>query len=701
MKSTATFEEFRDEMSKFSVSRATQRKDGTAELKALFAKFNCATLPEIEDLDDSAAYARMIDHLREIDGKPPRLIPTYDGILKHLGAFKDGTCSAADKDAIYRAVLATEDLGPTQTDHIVKALKAKLPGAPSVASIRQELESVGRMAHAHKHPLPKDAELVIFRCHDDDTVYGGVNDPTTGKFVEGLKLKPIKGFTGLAQLCGLFGKPLIDPQQMPLGVFEFRPGVAPQVKKTAAGFEINTWTPPALRENACSFDSVPPTVRKLLLHVLGDDESVYKHFLNWLAVAYQTCDRTGTSWVIAGCPGTGKGILFEHVLTPLFGEDYCIAKTAQHLEEQFNGWFSKCVLLCIDEAKVAGFQAAQVEEALRRYITERFISVREMRATAVSVRNYCNVVLTSNDPRPISLPEGDRRYNVAPRQEKPLQGDMEKMIADLRSEMPRFAGYLASCKIDAEKARRPMRTEEREKTIENSASTPERIARAIKAGDLDYFLEEFWTGANGEDLFSRKTETDNVRKVLIGWAQAASPVGAKRLPHTNVPASHVAKLFNFLMPPKFERSPQEIGRALGLKANAYCDRGRAYRVTWRTKEEPAELADIIKRLETFGSVPEKDFTDAESEPAPVTEEASAAQVAPEEDTSWLIPTPIEMLRAQLDITDELAAILVKADLKTAEAIANDGGKLTTLEGIDEEVAAELRERAQAVLADAA
>jgi Family of unknown function (DUF5906) len=590
--------------------------DGKDAVLALLSKYGCKDSDGLAAIEDPEVHEEMIataralaESARDSAGKPPRLVPVAASILKFI-KWQKGELESADKDRVYTAIAATEGIGPVEIDHLLKELRTKIPGRPSIVAVRKEFESARRLSRARKAELPKGVKLVLFHSHLEAVVYGGVYDPQTDKFLPGLGLAAQPRAEDRANLCAYVGKSPLEIDQIPKGSFEFHPGLTPQVIETSSWITVNTWTAPKLRERAQESGEVPPTVRKLLLHVLGSDEAVYSHFMNWLAVAFQTNDRTGTAWVIAGCPGTGKGLLVKEIIEPLFG--FCQMKEARHLESEFNEWFAACTMLVIDEAKISGFKAPQVESALRRYITEDKITVREKFKSDVVVRNHCNLIITSNDPRPISIPEGDRRYNVAPRQETPLRGDIEAMILALRAEMPRFAGFLSSYAIDAERARKPMRTDERETTIENSTTTPERIGRAIKKGDLDFFLEEFWTSAEGLGAASGLyRDSLHVRDVILGWARAAAPAGAKRIIDTKVPAAQVALVFNFLMPEKFSRSPQEIGRALGLKATAQfgpkSNRGRAYRVAWQSKDSIDELERTVCDLSRFGSATEEEW----------------------------------------------------------------------------------------------
>jgi hypothetical protein len=257
------------------------------------------------------------------------------------------------------------------------------------------------------------------------------------------------------------------------------------------------------------------------------------------------------------------------------------------LESDFNEWVRECVMLNIDEAKIGGFKGPQVEASLRRLITESTLTVREKFRNDVVAHNFCNVILTTNERKPVNLPGGDRRYSVAPRQEKPLAGDTEALVRDIQSELPQFAGYLAAYKYNAALARKPVNTEERETLIDVSTTTPDRIARAFKTGDFYWFVTELGTVVEGVAP-SMLAGSHAIWDALLSWAEAirVSP-GAS----TRVPATAAAAVYNFFMPEKFHRRPQEIGRLLGLPLVKELKseigtrkRGNAYRIKWITAE---------------------------------------------------------------------------------------------------------------------
>jgi hypothetical protein len=94
---------------------------------------------------------------------------------------------------------------------------------------------------------------------------------------------------------------------------------------------------------------VPDVISKVVYHALGSNDDVYEHFLNWLAVIVQNLSMTGTAWVLHGTQGTGKGVLFNHILTPLFGDDNVTSRRMEELNSAFTEFMKNKFVVFIDE----------------------------------------------------------------------------------------------------------------------------------------------------------------------------------------------------------------------------------------------------------------------------------------------------------------------------------------------------------------
>lgn len=237
----------------------------------------------------------------------------------------------------------------------------------------------------------------------------------------------------------------------------------------------------------------PRTIRRVIMSALGGDKVLFARFINWLAVIFQHRIQTQTAWVLQGTTGTGKGILFHQIIRPVIGEDYCRLVTLSGLEENFNGFMEKCIVLFVDEVDTDQVkQMAKLLAKVKSMITEAKLPIRAMRTDLREVPNHLNIIMASNQPNSMRIETNDRRFNVCPRQEHKLLQPGEKgeeLIASIRSELQDFANYLFSFPADLAEARQVIENEPKRLLQSVTQTAAEEVAEAIKTGDLQYFID--------------------------------------------------------------------------------------------------------------------------------------------------------------------------------------------------------------------
>ena len=199
--------------------------------------------------------------------------------------------------------------------------------------------------------------------------------------------------------------------------------------------------------------------------------------------------KTNTAWIFQGVQGTGKGVLFTHIIAPLMGRQYCHEMTMDRMDDDFNAYLSENLVLFIDEAKISDSKNGdRLLNRIKNLITEPEQHIRAMRRNAVVRRNYSNIILASNYDEIIPLETSDRRFNVAPRQETPIQLEYTDIVR-IREELSQFADYLHSYAADQQKARKVLLGDAREKLIKLSETTVDAFFIAIRKGNLAYFSQ--------------------------------------------------------------------------------------------------------------------------------------------------------------------------------------------------------------------
>lgn len=243
-----------------------------------------------------------------------------------------------------------------------------------------------------------------------------------------------------------------------------------------------------IRDAKMSTAGIPPVIDRVLTSVCVDEETK-DYFLNWLAYIFQTRQKTNTAWIFQGVQGTGKGVLFSRVVAPLIGRSYCHEMTMDRLDDDFNAYLGDNIILFIDEANISDSRNGdRLLNRIKNLVTEPEQHIRGMRRNAVIRRNYSNIILASNYDEIIPMEGSDRRFNVAPRQEEPIQLEHDDILI-IETELPDFASYLHSYKVDQRNVRRVLLSEARTELINLSTTTITTFFHAIKDGDLAYFTQ--------------------------------------------------------------------------------------------------------------------------------------------------------------------------------------------------------------------
>lgn len=287
------------------------------------------------------------------------------------------------------------------------------------------------------------------------------------------------------------------------------------VRVDPANHTINQFTPTVyMLAKPKPVAAMPKTITKILHHALGGDVPTIDHFVNWLAFILQQRDRTKTAWVLHGVPGTGKGLLSNNILRPIFGSTQTTARRMEELNEPYNHFMRNSFLVLVDEVQTKALQNERsVMAKLKNFITEEMVPIRQMYANAVEVRNYTNWLFFSNMPDPVSIDKEDRRFNVGKYQPAKLV-ITDKEIKQLESELQAFHDYLMAYPLDLDRARTVLQNQDRTTMISISESSIDTVASAVLEGNFKFFLEQLPTDQTYHADHKTFNRVENYRAAL-------------------------------------------------------------------------------------------------------------------------------------------------------------------------------------------
>lgn len=222
---------------------------------------------------------------------------------------------------------------------------------------------------------------------------------------------------------------------------------------------------------------------------------------------------------------TGKGILFERVLAPLFGQTQTVIKRSAELNEKWTDFVEGKFIVFIDEIQTSALHdEAGAIANLKSLITNPTAMIRAMLRNAYPVSNFTCWIFASNKPDPVNIPKNDRRFNVGPYQSIPFPKPTDEWLDSIATdELQTFWWYLMAYPADTALAATPLNNEARATLIELSQTTSETTADAIRDGNIQFFLDQLPTSNAYKSDAKLLAKVDQYRRALYDIMARARP----------------------------------------------------------------------------------------------------------------------------------------------------------------------------------
>jgi len=215
-------------------------------------------------------------------------------------------------------------------------------------------------------------------------------------------------------------------------------------------------------------------------------------------------------------------------------------KALQNIEEHFNLYMRNALFLVVDEFHMSSSSIGtmKIADKLKNQITEDTITIRAMRTNQVEIPNYTNFIFLTNRNDAIKIEDGDRRYNIPPRQECKIEEAYPKLLKELdlmTEELDAFAGYLQTFKIDERMVQTCIDNTAKNQMRHVSMSIMEEFAEALKRGDLLFFSDILEINiSNAQNM----NEVSTAQRIVKGWIALA------KFTYMVIPMEHLRTVFH-------------------------------------------------------------------------------------------------------------------------------------------------------------
>lgn len=153
-------------------------------------------------------------------------------------------------------------------------------------------------------------------------------------------------------------------------------------------------------------------MRKHIFEVICDSNAEhFAYVLAWMARAVQDPggDKPGVAIVLKGGKGIGKGV-FANYFGAIFGEAFMPIADSGKFTGRFNMHLSKSLVVFLDEAVWGGDKKA--EGSLKQLITEPSILFEPKGIDSITLGNFLNVIIASNEDWVVPATGDERRFCV-------------------------------------------------------------------------------------------------------------------------------------------------------------------------------------------------------------------------------------------------------------------------------------------------
>lgn len=348
----------------------------------------------------------------------------------------------------------------------------------------------------------RDAQLrpLVFRDFATDAYYTVEYDPVTEK----LHRFAIVARQSLEDFCQQYWEPV--PEPIPTWDVFFDPTASGGLDLDRRTLNLFAPSPymtdpidiPKIHQNVEYGEASPhlqemcPNTYNLMNHMLGNGEVELEHFINWLAFVFVHRQKTNIAWILHGVEGTGKGLFYQYVLQALFGQRYTVMKRMQELEDKFDGWREHNLITVVDEFRLSDtVMTSRMHDQIKNMISEPFGTVRHMRTNPKEVPLFSNYLFFSNNEDAMKISSSDRRFCLGLRQLTKIQlvYNTHELIDGVQNELPLFAGFLRSYKVDVNQARVALENQAKQDMRQASNSWVDDFCIAIARGDFNFFAE--------------------------------------------------------------------------------------------------------------------------------------------------------------------------------------------------------------------
>ncbi len=184
----------------------------------------------------------------------------------------------------------------------------------------------------------------------------------------------------------------------------------------------------------------------LTLHLVGGDVKAQQYLLDWLAAPLQSLVQKGkplkmqTIQVFYPAKGSGKGLL-AMAMREMYGASNVVIFGQDQLDSRFTGALRNKLFVILNEVMSSTNRSQETANKIKALATDVVIASEAKNVEADNITNTFNLIVLSNDERPVLVEDGDRRFTVHEQRQRLDAALGKRIAADREGNMAQLAAF--------------------------------------------------------------------------------------------------------------------------------------------------------------------------------------------------------------------------------------------------------------------
>ncbi len=276
----------------------------------------------------------------------------------------------------------------------------------------------------------------------------------------------------------------------------FYPKIKREFCKKDRLFHKNIFKPTRFmtQNEVCHYESKYSIILQYIYHLSNYNRERFNYIINWLANMFNNLTKSCVALILIGKKESGRDILFNDIIKPLFGFQYCIEIDDNDLEvKHFDKLFKDKIFYNFNEISHEAIDK-KTKNICKEVIESNVVFIeKNYKESYQETKIFAQTLITTSKPYTPIIDTSRLNYTIfnikQNLEEMPIQDGIKvkRLHQYIKDDLNNFVLFLKSFKVDISLANQPFDKDDKNIMLDCNKDIYEIFIEAIKTEDKEYF----------------------------------------------------------------------------------------------------------------------------------------------------------------------------------------------------------------------